>query len=462
MLVGTVEDAVKQPDLVGTKAKMTLVRLAGFDTVRVSVIWAPGQRRIPRAEQEALENLDAATRLHGVRVIVAVYQFGSRTTPLTDDARSDFAAFAASIARAVPGFREFVVGNEPNLNRFWLPQFNDDGSNAAAPAYFLLLAQTYDALKEVSPEVKVIGGALSPRGSDNPNLQRQTHSPTKFIRDLGAAFRLSGRDRPIMDEFAIHPYGDNSSQPPRDSAHPNTTSIGLADYSKLVALLGEAFDGTPQPGSTLPILYGEFGVESQIPAAKEGLYNGNEPATTRPVDEATQAAYYREAISMAFCQPTVRGILLFHVLDEPGRPAWQSGVFYADGSAKSSLRAVAAAASESRRGVVTRCEGLELRPRVLAFSGPKGTIASGKPLAFRMQCDIDCEYTARLERMGGRPLVLELRGRVVGAKAARVRFPPRRLATGRYRITVELIAPVNPGPPRRVTGRPFTISRKLI
>jgi hypothetical protein len=461
MLVGAVEDVVKQPDLVGTKAKLTLLRLAGLDTVRVSVIWTPGDRRLARAEHDALENLEAAARLQGVRVVVAVYQFGSRTTPLTDDARADFAAFAASIARAFPTFTEFVIGNEPNLNRFWLPQFNEDGSNAAAPAYLLLLARTYDALKEISPRITVIGGALSPRGSDNPNLVRQTHSPTTFIRDLGAAYRLSGRDRPIMDQFAIHPYGDHSSQSPRDSAHPNTTTIGLADYGKLVALLGEAFDGTAQPGSTMPILYGEFGIESQIPAAKTSLYDGTEPATTRPVDEATQAAYYREAIATAFCQPTVRGILIFHVFDEPGRPAWQSGVFYADGSAKSSLRGVAAAAGESRRGIVAQCEGLQLRPRVLGFSGPKGTIASGRAIAFRIQCDIDCAYTARLERIGGRPLILENRGRVVGAKPTRIAFPPRRLATARYRITVELIAPVNPGMPRKVSGRPFTISRKL-
>ena len=85
-----------------------------------------------------------------------------------------------------------------------------------------------------------------------------------------------------MDAFVIHPYGDNSSQPPA-TAHPTTTTIGIADYDKLVALLGEAFDGTAQPGSELPIFYGEFGVESEIPTAKASLYTGTEPAVTRPV-----------------------------------------------------------------------------------------------------------------------------------------------------------------------------------
>jgi hypothetical protein len=49
----------------------------------------------------------------------------------------------------------------------------------------------------------------------------------------------------------------------------------------------------------------------------------------------------------------------------------------------------------------------------------------------------------------------------MGTRDTRVTFPPRRLATARYRITVEVVAPVNPGPAGRVTGRPFTISRNL-
>ena len=60
----------------------------------------------------------------------------------------------------------------------------------------------------------MLGGAVSPRGSDNPSLTRQTHSPTGFIRDLGIAYRASGRTTPIMDAFAFHPYEDDSSVAP--------------------------------------------------------------------------------------------------------------------------------------------------------------------------------------------------------------------------------------------------------
>jgi len=457
MLVGTAEDFVKQPDLVGATAKLRLVRLAGFDSVRITSIWSPGDRAPSEREAAELANVAAAARLSGVRVIVSVYHFGSRTTPLTEEARAEFAAYTAAIASANPSLREFIVGNEPNLNRFWLPQFAEDGSNAAAPAYLALLAQTYDALKAVSPEIVVDGGALAPRGIDRPGTGRDTHSPTKFIRDLGTALRASTRAAPVMDALAIHPYGDSSSQAPSASAHTNL-NIGLADYRKLVAVLGQAFDGTAQPGSTLPILYDEYGVESQIPPTKAAGYTGSEPATTRPVDEATQGAYYREAIEMAFCQPNVRGLMLFHVADEPALAGWQSGLTYADGSPKTSFATVAAAAREARRGVVARCEGLALVPGVQRAVWPRGTgLRAAVPISFRLLCSIDCAGEARLVRVGtplpARTASVEL----VGGKLTRVVLRGVALPPGRYRIRLRLAAPVNPGLDRTLTSPVLTL-----
>jgi hypothetical protein len=190
---------------------------------------------------------------------VTVMSPGSATTPLTADAQEAFASYAAAIVRGAPSLEHVIVGNEPNLNRFWLPQFALDGTSASPAAYLALLSQTYDALKAVSADVRVYGGAVSPRGSDRPGGARPTHSPTLFIKELGLAYRASGRDRPLLDAFVIHPYADNSSQSPA-TAHPNTTTIGVADYGKLVALLGEAFDGTAHAGSELSIFSGEYGI----------------------------------------------------------------------------------------------------------------------------------------------------------------------------------------------------------
>jgi hypothetical protein len=251
--------------------------------------------------------------------------------------------------------------------------------------------------------------------------------------------------------FGFHPYTDNSSQPPTFQ-HPNTTTVAIADYGKLVRLLGQAFDGTPQRGSTLPILYDEFGVESQIPETKATLYSGAEPTTTRPVDERTQGEYYRQALALAFCQPNVQGILMFHIVDEPGLPAWQSGVFYVDGTAKSSLPAMRTAIGFIRRGIIARCPGMQLK--VTARLGPQRHTETGR--SFLLTCDIDCNYQARIQRLPAATTVRVVSGRAGGRRTVRVTFPPR-LAPGSYRFSVRTVAPVNPGPTTTLVSAPFRV-----
>src|SRR5688500_1806824 len=161
---------------------MKLLRISGYRSVRITSFWNPGQTRPTENELAVLRNVAEAADRHNVRVYTQVMNPGSRTTPLTDEARADFASNAAALARAVPGIRHVIVGNEPNLNRFWLPQFDDSGASASPAAYLTLLAQTYDALKAVSPNVRVYGGAISPRGTDRAAGIRPTHSPTRFIQ----------------------------------------------------------------------------------------------------------------------------------------------------------------------------------------------------------------------------------------------------------------------------------------
>jgi hypothetical protein len=341
-VVGAVEDRAKSED---ARTQMRLARESGLRAIALSAVWHRGERTSP--ELDALRRAVDAAVDEEIRPIVVVYSF-SGDTPLSDDDRGDFAAFAASIPRELPDVRDVIVGNEPNLNLFWLPQFGEDGYDAAAGEFERLLARSYDALKAVDEGVNVIGVGLSPRGGDDPAARRQTHSPTRFLLDLGRAYRASGRRRPLMDMLSIHPYGESPRVPPT-LAHRNATSIGIADYDKLVDLLGEAFGGTAQRGRDLPIVYGEYGVETQVPAAKSSLYTGTDPV--HAVDEATQARYYVQAIRLAACQPTVRMLLLFHVVDEPRLEGLQSGVRYADRSPKSTLGRVREAAEhpECRR-----------------------------------------------------------------------------------------------------------------
>jgi hypothetical protein len=349
MYMGAAEDEGRNADPAVAMAKMELAKAAGFDTIRVTALWETGVSKVPQGHLQALQSIGAAGAFLGIRVVATVMPVGSRVTPLTATARTQFARFAADLVRRVPTIREYIIGNEPNLNRYWLPQFGPNGEDVAAPAYVQLLARTYDAMKAVDSSAFIIGGSVSPRGIDRPNTGRDTHSPTAFITDMGTAYRKLNRKRPIMDGFSFHPYGENSSTSPF-LTHEYGTSLGLADYPKLVALLGKAFNGTAQLGSKLPIVYDEYGIDSQIPAAKQTYYGGREPATTKPVTEGVQAAFYREALQMAACQPTVRGFLIFHVTDETDYNRWQSGVYYADGTPKSSLPFVKRAIGEIRTG----------------------------------------------------------------------------------------------------------------
>jgi hypothetical protein len=349
MYMGAAEDEGRNADPQVAMTKMELAKAAGFDTIRITANWQTGQSAVPPDQLQALQAIAAAGVFLDIRIVATIMPIGSRVTPLTAAARNQFGRFAADLVRRVPTIREYIIGNEPNLNRYWLPQFGPAGDDVAAPAYVQLLARAYDAMKAVDPNVFINGGSVSPRGIDRPGTGRDTHSPTAFITDMGIAYRAMNRKKPIMDGFAFHPYGESSSTPP-SLVHASGTSLGLADYPKLVALLGRAFNGTAQKGSTLPIVYDEYGVDSQIPLAKRSFYGGVEPATTKPVTEGVQAAYYDEALHMAACQPTVRGFLIFHVTDETDHNRWQSGVYYADGTPKSSRAPVKASIAGIRSG----------------------------------------------------------------------------------------------------------------
>jgi len=456
LVVGAVEDDLRASTLVEAEARMLSFRLAGFRAARVTSYWTPGLTKPTDDEVRTLQNVSDAAMRNGVRMYVTVMHPGSRTTPLTGEARADFASYAAAIVREAPSVEHVIIGNEPNLNRFWLPQFGLDGSSAAPAAYLELLARTYDAMKAVSSSVKVYGVAVSPRGTDRPGGTRPTHSPTTFIQRLGDAYRSSGRTRPVMDVFAIHVYADNSSVPPT-VAHPLNTSIGVADYDKLVGLLGGAFDGTAQLGSTLPILYGEYGVESEIPASKASLYTGTEPATTKPVSEDTQASYYRQALALAFCQPNVVGMLLFLSRDERARATWQSGIHYVDGTPKSSRARVTKSLDRTTGGSIARCPGVALPvgTSLLRF----GTRSAAKRGTFRVSfaCNLDCRYRVRLENAVTRATRMAARGSAEVGEVVRADLGRRRLPAGAYRYTLQLVHPVNPAAPTLRRGPVFRL-----
>lgn len=423
----------------GTVAAMRAASLN--QAARVTLTWKRGQTDLDLDLLADFRYGIATAERAGADVYLTLYPDGSSQTPLTADDQATFAQWAAWLIRRLPEVEHVIVGNEPNLNRFWFPQFGAGGRDVAAPAYVRLLARTYDALKGASPGVDVVGGALAHRGIDRPGSGRDTHSPVNFILDMGKAYRQSGRTKPIMDALAIHPYLDSSDIPPTHQ-HLMSREITIGDYGKLLSVLTRAFDGSGQRGSTLPIVYAEFGVETRVPQTLAGLYAGVEPSTTHPVDERTQARYYALAMQMAACQRTVRTFLVFRLIDSPQLPDWQSGLYYADGkTAKSSRTAIAAAARRWRAvSAPTGCAALlAVKPLVSFFPATRpGPRIGIQPLL--LQCNEDCAYTIRVTKLRAKAPLAVVRGRSLAGQTAHPRVPRVRLTPGYYRISMRVTA----------------------
>jgi hypothetical protein len=352
--VGALEDGVKFAEPEIADQRVQFAEEAGFNALNVTTAWVPGQTQPDPTELAVLRSVATAAAKRNMKLLITAYAPRPRYAPVTEEEQENYATFMATIARELPSVRDFAVWNEPNLNGFWLEQFDEAGQDIAARDYTALLARTYDALKEVNPKIRVYGGNLAPRGFDDAESPRPTQSPTTFIRDMGQAYRASGRTGPIMDIFALHPYQTRSSIPPEQ---PHTgTSLGFGDYDKLVELLGEAFDGTEQPGSKVPIAYTEYGVQSEIPESAQVPYtNLQSPLGRDAVSEETQAEYYRQAFELAACQPTVVAVYIFHLFDEADLNRWQSGPYYADAKPKTSLPAIRDAAIAARKGKLGDC-----------------------------------------------------------------------------------------------------------
>ncbi|HET7044780.1 MAG TPA: D-glucuronyl C5-epimerase family protein [Gaiellaceae bacterium] len=410
LVVGAAENAVVSADPGAAATQLGLATGAGLRAVRVAVPWNAG-RTAPDPNALAAYTVTAQqAALAGVRLYFEVYPASPDAVPRDDAGRAQFAGYLRALALALPQVRDFVVGSQVNNSSFW-PQ--DTG---AAASYVALLAASYDALKGVDPLIQVIGGALSSQGT-----------PGTYVLAMGRAYRTSGRAAPIMDAFAIQPSGSSSSEPP-GAVHAKGP-IGIGDYARLVANLKRAFGGGAQAGSTLPIVYDGYGVQSAIPPEKASLYTGSE---TDAVDETAQGQAYATALQLASCQPNVSALLFQHVVDERDLAGTQSGLYYADGTPKTSLATVGAAIAAL--GSDTACPGQPVEP---AGPGAPPTVtpdASGQSAV--VACSSDCYWTAVLVRESDGVPVRALKGKVAGGATATVEGPLAGLPAGDYHLTV--------------------------
>ncbi len=509
LLVGVTEDMFKlEPTLTRSVASDL-----GLGAARVSLNWNPGQTAL--AEQDAALVQNALST--GVRVVLAVYG-GRDSVPRDAAAREAYCSYVRAALARFPQIDDVVIWNEPNLSYFWRPQFDAAGRSVSPSAYAELLARCWDVLHGLRPTVNVIAPATSPWGFDDPaHWEVISHSPTSFIRALAAAYRATGRDRPIFDTVGHHVYGSFPGERPW-RRHASWRRISQGDLDKLVAELQAGFGGTAQgvPGRptgarVVPVWYMEAGFDTQPDPEKRHLYVNAEPTaaipdsvgaapwTTLPDADSPapdQATQLRDALRFAACQPYVGAFFNFLLRDQENLIVWQSGVLWADRTPKGSYAAFKEVVGEVTRGAVdcrlfgdVPAQQPALTEEELLPAPPPGASGPTAPLggslapkgtqrhklalvrvvwlrhqtysrkhadwSIAVRATRAARYRAVISR-GGR-VRLEARGRLRARRLTHIRFPRRALAPGRYRVVLRLETAPPAAEALKVRSAPFRV-----
>jgi hypothetical protein len=341
--IGFAEDMTKYaPD--GGDALFQEMNNLGTNTNRVAVFWDAGN---PGAifDQSFLDRMIPVAQKHNIQVVFAIYPLKATMAPTTPDAVSSFCDYAVKAMARYPYVRKVVIGNEPNQPRFWQPIWN--GKQPASPAAMeAVMASCYDKLKAFDSSLDVIAVGLSPRGNDAPPpANNSSISPVRWIKAFGAAYRASGRTKPLFDEWSWHCYPNiNTDAVEVGYFWPST---GCVNAARVKLALWDAFHGTAQPvlpgyppsttGATLfrntsRMFIDETGWQVDTSGKPGYVNNENVP----PVSEATQAQIYEKLVHLANCEPTLSAFHIFHEIDESDRLGFQSGVLRVTGEERAS------------------------------------------------------------------------------------------------------------------------------
>ena len=209
-----------------------------------------------------------------------------------------------------------------------------------------------------------------------------------------------------------------------------------------------------------------------IPPALAGLYYGTETMPT--IDEATQAQYYADSITMVECDPAVDSLNFFLLVDEPDLSRWQSGLERIDGSHRPSYDAVKQTIGQTQGN----CQGA---PAVWRHSTQVslptvhwGNLKKVRPVrwthwSFQTGAREEATFRAGIFKAGTsrktiaralsghRPRPLLSASGLIKAKNRVVVFPARRLKQGRYIYAIRIVATMNTKRTTQVVSRPFRV-----
>jgi len=287
-----------------------------------------------------LDELVFQSGLHGLRVMIDItgtpkWANGNKSPNNMPTRLSDLTTFSKMLATRYNGRSGrgtvglWAVWNEPNIQLFLTPQFS--GKKIVGPAnYAKLLKAAYAGIKAGNPLAKVAAGETSARGRDKP-LPGVSGSvaPGTFARLLGQVKGVK------FDAWAHHPYPTSPNLPPLQKVrYPNVT---LSTFPSFEKTLKAAFH------RTVPIWITEYGHETK-------------PGEPRGVSTATQAAYAKQALTVAKTDPNIQMFIWFVFRDSTGNP-WQSGLELASGAHKPAFAAFSAVAKLTDGQTVTARAG---------------------------------------------------------------------------------------------------------
>jgi hypothetical protein len=433
---GVADDAGKYADDGGV-GFFSMLRDLGMSENRIAVFWDPANPTTI-VDQEFLDRSVPEAFRRGVEVMLAIYPLKARGLVDTPNGVALFAQYAASVARRYPQVRKIICLNEGNQPRFHQPQFDGAGNGVSGAVQERAMAACYDALKGVDPGIDVIAFGLSPRGNDDFDAETNvSHSPIRFLKEVGDAYRASGRIRPIADDLSIHCYPNkNTDAPTVGYAWPK---VGCVNLDRIKQAWWDAFHGTAQPlfqesggGPFVRIFVDEVGYQAHIAPAKAGLYSGSENVPL--IDEATQASYYSQLVGLMACDPNVALLNFFHAVDERSLAAWQSGFVLPDGTPRVSYSAVKAAIANNGR-----CIGALRTWRHIENVAGAGADFRKLGRSFNVRADEGFAYDVKILR--GAKAVTGAKG--PGRENATTLFKLPKLRPGSYRVVVKLTAETN-------------------
>src|SRR5918999_214195 len=446
--VGVADDRGKLADDGGAEF-LAAMRDVGLQENRITLAWDPDQPTAIR-DKESLDRYVANSTAAGIRLSVVISPSRARALFNSASTSTAFVRFVAQFARTYPQIKDIAVGNEPNQPRFWQPQFSTRGAGLACSNYQRVLAQAYDALKAVDSSITALGVSLSPRGNDNAlAATNASTSPVRCIRDMGVSYRASRRKRPIMDELAFHPH-------PNSHAHTflvgyRWPNAGTSNLNRIKQAIWDAFRGTAQPtfaeagrpvsrAARPPLRFrlNEIGWQTAIPASSMHAYYGRE--SVKPLAaERHRSDVYSALVPYFACDPSVRSMLYYGLVDEPDLDRWQAGLIRADGSRRPSFSTVKSVLVRGRARCTRRPKTWRHSTIVVGATakfGERRRSARDTNWTFAASSEEASIFRAAMYRLKSRRLSAKARKRLLAAVG--VKRSPKPVFTARGKVRAHL------------------------